>query len=107
MIRTDDHLRQTREALSLMEDALLALTREVSPSKKPILFALMAEPRLDVIRELRREIEDYIGFTAAVAQQSQPEIARALDGTFPGSAVTPEEWPSPASHSLPATETRR
>ena len=95
MIANNDGLNRTREALSHVEEALLALTRERPPTVNPIMFALMAEPIVDTIRDLRREIDDYIGLTFAVEQQSQPEIARVLDGTAFGTPdLLPPEWPS-------------
>jgi hypothetical protein len=95
MTEKDDFLERTREALGCLERALLALTRERPPAEHPVMFALMAEPIVDTIRDLRREIDDYIGLTFAVEQQSQPEIARVLDGTdFEAAELIPAEWPS-------------
>ena len=99
MIENDDHLNQTRAALANMEDALSGLMRAVPPSVNPVYFALRAEPILDYIRDLRREIDDYIGLTFAIEQQSQPEIARVLDGTaFGEPEPSPAEWPP---HAIP------
>lgn len=92
MTEKDDYLERTRDALGCMERALLALKREGIASTNPIMFALMAEPIVDTIRDLRREIDDYIGLTFAVEQQSRPEIARALNGA---DEPAPAEWPSP------------
>ena len=104
MIVDDDHLQQTRDALGNMERSLLSLTRERPPAANPIMFALMAEPILDYIRDLRREIDDYIGFTFAIEQQSQPEIARVLDGTAFGA---PEPGPADGpSHATPTSGAR-
>jgi hypothetical protein len=35
---------------------------------------------VEYIHNLRREIEDYIGYTFAVTQQAEPAIARMLEG---------------------------
>ena len=78
MITDDQSLDQTRQALAHMENALKALTRDILP-KNPARFALMAEPVVEYIRDLRREIEDYIGYTFAVSQQAEPDIARMLE----------------------------
>jgi hypothetical protein len=80
MILTDEGLEQTREALTHMENALKSLKRDILP-KSPVEFALMAEPVVEYIHNLRREIEDYIGYTFAVAQQAEPAIARMREGT--------------------------
>jgi hypothetical protein len=106
MIRTDDHLNHTQESLNIMERALLALTRDVPHSVNPVMFALMAEPIVDTIRDLRREIDEYIGLTFAINQQSQPEIAKVLDGTtFGDSEPLPTDW-SAHSHPVPPSNAR-
>ncbi|HEY1376927.1 MAG TPA: hypothetical protein VGF55_09035 [Gemmataceae bacterium] len=64
MIENDDQLQRTREALSLAEAALAALHRRKA-DMDPAWFALMAEPVLDQIRQLRAQIDDYIGLTDA------------------------------------------
>ena len=97
MIGTDEGLAQTRGALANLEDALLCLKRDVLP-KNPKRFALMAEIVVEKIGGLRREIDEYIGYTFAVAQQSEPEIARMLEGTdfAPSPENSASEMPQPA-----------
>src|SRR2546421_8364958 len=82
MIRTEQGLEQTRGALADLEAALMHLRRDFDARRlSPAQFALMAEPVVDDIRTLRREIEDYVGFTSTVALMAEPEIARMLEGT--------------------------
>lgn len=64
MIQNDEQLQQTRQALIEVEDALAALARQRA-SIHPDRYALMAEPLLDHIARLRKDIERYIGITAA------------------------------------------
>lgn len=64
MIQNDEQLLQTRQALIEVEDALAALTRQRA-SIHPDRYALMAEPILDQIARLRKDIERYVGITAA------------------------------------------
>jgi hypothetical protein len=69
MIRTDEQLRRTREALLHVEAALAALHRQKA-EMHPNWFALMAEPVLDQLHELRAQIDAHIGLddtTNAVA----------------------------------------
>lgn len=65
MIENEEQLTQTRLAINDLESALAALKREVLPLN-PERFALMAEPIVDHIRELRSQVEDYVGMTAAL-----------------------------------------
>ena len=64
MIESDDQLRRTREALTIAEAALAALNRRRA-TVHPSWFALMAEPVLDQIHQLRSQIDEYIGFIDA------------------------------------------
>lgn len=66
MIRTEDGLETTREALRHVESSLAALHRQKADIH-PDRFALMIEPILDQIQRLRAEIDEYIGATAAAA----------------------------------------
>ncbi|HLG18095.1 MAG TPA: hypothetical protein VJH03_26875 [Blastocatellia bacterium] len=91
MIENDEQLDQTRIAIAHLETGLSALKREVLPLN-PARFALMAEPALDHIRELRRQVEEYVGVTSAVSQGAElwmrlegPEIEL---GDAPTSVVT-------------------
>ena len=64
MIEDDDQLNQTRLAINDLESAMAALTRDVLPQSVER-FAVMAEPIVDHIRELRQQVEEYVGITAA------------------------------------------
>jgi hypothetical protein len=65
MIENDDQLNQTRLAINDLEAAMAALKRDVLPLNAER-FAVMAEPIIDHIRELRRQVEEYVGITAAI-----------------------------------------
>ena len=65
MIENDDQLNQTRLAIHDLESAMAALKRDVLPLN-PERFAVMAEPIVDHIRELRQQVEEYVGITIAV-----------------------------------------
>jgi hypothetical protein len=67
MIKTEDGLERRRAALEDLESALAALKRDVLPLN-PARFALMAEPVVDHIHELRAQIDEYIGLTTAVEE---------------------------------------
>jgi hypothetical protein len=69
VIQSDEQLRRTREALLHVEAALAALHRQQA-EMHPNWFALMAEPVLDQLHQLRAQIDEYIGLddtTNAVA----------------------------------------
>jgi hypothetical protein len=69
VIQNDEQLRRTREALLHVEATLAALHRQKADIH-PARFALMAEPVLDQLHELRAQIDEYIGLddtTNAVA----------------------------------------
>jgi hypothetical protein len=65
MIENDDQLNQTRLAIADLESAMAALKRDVLPLSAEC-FAVMAEPIIDHIRELRQQVEEYFGITAAM-----------------------------------------
>lgn len=65
MIENDDQLNQTRQAINDLEAAMVALKRDVLPLNEER-FAVMAEPVVDQIRELREQVEEYVGITAAI-----------------------------------------
>jgi hypothetical protein len=65
MIENDDQLNQTRLAINDLESAMAALKRDVLPLNEER-FAMMAEPIIDHIRELRQQVEEYVGITAAI-----------------------------------------
>lgn len=91
MIQNDDQLNETRTAIAHLESALAALKRDVLPINQAR-FALMAEPAVDQIRELRAHVEEYVGITSAISQEAEfwmriagPEIEI---GDAPTSVVT-------------------
>lgn len=65
MIKNDAQLNQTRLAINDLESAMAALKRDVLPLSEER-FAVMAEPIVDHIRELRQQVEEYVGITAAL-----------------------------------------
>ena len=65
MIVNDEQLKQTQHAINQLESRLAALKRDVLPLNAAR-FALMAEPVIDQIRELRAEVEEYGGIIAAM-----------------------------------------
>ncbi len=78
MIENDNQLNQTRLAINDLEAAMAALKRDVLPLNEER-FAIMAEPIIDHIRELRQQVEEYVGITAAMQvwqmrDNSSPEI---------------------------------
>ena len=79
MIENDGQLHQTRLAIADLESAMAALKRDVLPLNVER-FALMAEPVIEQIRELRRQVEEYVGITAAAQawrmRDNQPPEAR-------------------------------
>jgi hypothetical protein len=77
MIKTDAGLESTRRALFHMESAMAALYKDKAKIH-PDRYALMAEPYLTEIRNLRQEIDDYIGVTDATAAVS--EFERKMGG---------------------------
>jgi len=91
MIQNDEQLNQTRVAIAHLEAAVASLKREVLPLN-PARFAIMAEPAVDQIRDLRSQVEEYVGITSAVTQEAEvwlriagPEIEI---GDAPTSVVT-------------------
>jgi hypothetical protein len=64
MITNDEQLAQTHSALNHLEAAMAALKRDVSPVNLTR-FAVMAEPVVDQIKELRAQVDEYIGVNAA------------------------------------------
>jgi hypothetical protein len=64
MIENDDQLNQTRLAINDLESAMAALKRDVLPLSAER-FVVMAEPIVEHIRELRQQVEEYVGITAA------------------------------------------
>lgn len=64
MIENDNQPHQTRLAINDLEAAMAALKRDVQPLNADR-FAVMAEPIVDHIRELRQQVEEYVGYTSA------------------------------------------
>lgn len=64
MIRTDEGLARTREALSILERSLVSLKPEM-PSFHPARLVMLTDPIVFDIRKLRAEIDEYIGLTTA------------------------------------------
>ena len=78
MIENEAQLNQTRLAINDLEAAMAALKRDVLPLNAER-FAVMAEPIVDQIRELRQQVEEYVGITAAtqawqIRGNSQPAL---------------------------------
>ena len=70
MIQDDEQLNQTRAAITHLESAIAALKRDVKPIN-PNRFALMAEPAVAQIGELRALIDEYVGIKAAVSLEAE------------------------------------
>ena len=64
MIENDYQLNQTRLAIADLESAMAALKRDVLPLNAER-FGVMAEPVVEQIRELRHEVEEYVGIIVA------------------------------------------
>jgi hypothetical protein len=60
MIRTDEELAVVRSQLTLIEDALASLRREVLPKNKRN-YEVLSEGYVEQIVKLRAEIEAYLG----------------------------------------------
>ena len=91
MIENDEQLEQTRGAIAHLEAGLVSLKRDVLPLNRAR-FALMAEPVVSHIRELRAQVEEYVGVTSAISEEAEiwmrlkgPEIEL---GDAPTSVVT-------------------
>lgn len=64
MIKNDEQLRATHEALGHLYRALASLRQDVLP-KNARQYALFAEGPLEEIRKLQFEIDEYLGLTPA------------------------------------------
>ena len=60
MIENDEDFETTRDALRLLEEAVLFARKEYLPAD-PINYALFAERPIEMIRELRHKIDQYLG----------------------------------------------
>ncbi len=76
MIENDEQLRITHEQLGRMYRALADLRHEVQPVN-PRKYAVFAEGFVDQIRQLRAEIDFYLGFNES-ARTPVPAAAEAL-----------------------------
>jgi hypothetical protein len=80
MIQTEDGLNRTRKALSHVENALRDLTTR-KHEYHPKTFALIVEPIIDDIRNLRSQIDGYIDL--ATAEAAVAAYAADEGGTTP------------------------
>jgi hypothetical protein len=87
MIRTDEGLNQTREALRLLEESLASQVRSM-PSLHPDRLGMVTDPVVYDIRKLRAEIDDFIGLTAAVFARADVWLR------FEGPGIEPDYIPS-------------
>src|SRR6266496_4398900 len=87
MIQNDEQLNHTKAAIADLEAAVASLKRDVLPLN-PARFALMAEPAVDQIRELRDEVDEYVGINAAVAETATLWMKLEGDEIAPGDAPT-------------------
>jgi hypothetical protein len=91
MIKNDEQLEQTRSAINNLETAILSLKRDVFPINASR-YAVMAEPAVDQLLSLRRQVDDYVGVTSAIIEEAElwmriegPEVDL---GDAPTSVVT-------------------
>ena len=64
MIETDEEYRTSKKALEDAENALIALKKKVY-DLSPERYNLLAEPYIDYVNKLRKDINDYLGITYA------------------------------------------
>lgn len=76
MIQNDSQLAVVREQLDTAEAAIDALRRDVRPKNKQM-YDLMAESYIDMLLELRAEIDAYLGI---VSVPESAELVIALEG---------------------------
>ncbi len=90
MIHSDQELALARGQLGRVEDALRAIRDEVRPANEAR-FLLMAESYVEMIHDLRYEIDAYLGLQAVA--EAQAELVMGLEGrgielgTIPASLV--------------------
>lgn len=87
MIQNDEQLNHTKAAIADLEAAIASLKRDVLPLN-PARFALMAEPAVDQIRELRNDVDEYVGINDAVAETATLWMKLEGDEIDPGDAPT-------------------
>jgi hypothetical protein len=86
MIRNEEEFKLVREQLGRAEGALLALRNDILPVHKER-FALMGESYVEMIRQLRTELDEYLGVPVidAWAREHEPSANLPLDlGTTTG-----------------------
>ena len=88
MIANDAELRQTREQLALLEEAIAELRRRVYPQSIDR-FRLMAESYLDEVERLRNRIDEYLGIKAAREAASDFVLRIESEGLPEGTAPAP------------------
>jgi hypothetical protein len=65
MIANDEQLRVVQEQVGRPESALRSLAVTVRPQSEEQ-FRMMADGYIDHLRQLRREIDDYVGIPAEI-----------------------------------------
>jgi hypothetical protein len=74
VIHNDEQLRVVRSQLTLIEDALASLHRDVYP-KNPRNYAILSEGYVEQILKLRADIDAYLGIVTEPAEQEKLEPA--------------------------------
>jgi hypothetical protein len=86
MIENERQLNQTRAAIMDLENAVSALKRDVLPLN-PARFALMAEAPVAEIRQLREQIDEFVGINPQILLEA--ELWMKIEGpTIPEELVT-------------------
>ena len=70
MIENERQLNQTRAAITDLENAVSALKRDVLPINAAR-FALMAEAPVAEIRQLREQIDEFVGIKSATVLEAE------------------------------------
>jgi hypothetical protein len=86
MIRNEEEFKLVREQLSRAEGALLALRNDILAVHQER-FALMGESYVEMIRQLREQLDEYLGIPVidAWAREQEPNANLPLDlGTTTG-----------------------
>jgi hypothetical protein len=75
MIQNDDELAVVRRQLEIATDSLVALRRERRLMSQQQ-FELFAEPRAEMVRRLRSQIDAYLGIAAAA--EAEEHLSKAV-----------------------------
>ena len=75
-ITSREGLEATQYGLGCIERALASLREDLLPHN-PKLYALLSEGDIDEIRELRSEIDAYLGLTPQTDPQNQESVKSA------------------------------